>query len=98
MVVQVGPVPATNEQNQAKQNLALQQLFAVTASLLTQGTTFANLPSAAVPGSIAYVTDGLAGNCADGSCTTWGTNVTGGTGALKLLVWWNGAHWTLIGK
>jgi hypothetical protein len=59
---------------------------------------FASLPSAPVTGMMAYVSDGLAANCADGTCTTWGTNVTGGGGALKLLVWRNGTNWTLVGK
>ena len=62
------------------------------------GSTFANLPASPVAGMTAYVTDALAANCADSSCTTWGTNVTGGTGALKRLVWYNGTNWTLIGK
>jgi hypothetical protein len=60
--------------------------------------TFANLPAVPQNGAWAYVSDGLAANCADTTCTTWGTNVTGGGGALKLLVWYNGAHWTLAGK
>ena len=34
----------------------------------------------------------------DSSCTTWGTTVTGGGGALNLLLWNNGANWTLVGK
>ncbi len=59
--------------------------------------TFATLP-ATVAGTVAYITDGAAGNCADGTCTTFGTNVTGGGGALKLLLWYNNANWTLIGK
>jgi hypothetical protein len=59
---------------------------------------FASLPAAPIQGMVATINDGLAGNCADGSCTTFGTNVTGGTGALKLLIWYNNAHWTLIGK
>lgn len=49
-------------------------------------------------GRVAILTDGLAANCADGSCTTWGTVVTAGGGALKLLIWYNGTNWTLIGK
>lgn len=59
---------------------------------------FASLPASPSNGMIMAINDGLAGNCADGSCTTFGTHVTGGTGALKLLVWYNGANWTLIGK
>jgi hypothetical protein len=59
--------------------------------------TFATLPRA-VAGTQAYITDGLAGNCGDAACTTFGTNVTGGGGALKLLLWNNGQPWTLRGK
>lgn len=68
------------------------------ASSVTLTTrTFATLP-ATTTGTIAYISDGLAGNCGDASCTTFGTTVTGGTGALKLMVWYNGANWTLVGK
>lgn len=49
-------------------------------------------------GQLAYVSDGLAGNCADGTCTTFGTVVSAGGGALHILVWNNGTSWTLIGK
>lgn len=65
--------------------------------LISGGTIFANLPPTTA-GTIAYITDGLAGNCGDSSCTTFGTTVTAGGGALKLLVWRNGTNWTLIGK
>lgn len=66
--------------------------------ILPRAATFATLPGSPVTGMIGYISDGLAGNCADGTCTTFGTNVTGGTGSLKLLVWYDGSHWTLIGK
>jgi hypothetical protein len=59
--------------------------------------TFANLPAAPVQGMMVSITDGLAANCADGTCTTFGTHVTGGTGALKLNLWYNGTNWTLMG-
>ena len=59
--------------------------------------TFANLP-AKTTGTLAYISDGASGNCADGTCTTFGTNVTGGGGALKLKIWYNGTNWTLTGK
>lgn len=62
------------------------------------GSTFANLPASPSTAQMAYVTDGKASNCGDSACTTFGTAVTGGTGSLKLLVWWNGGNWTLIGK
>lgn len=62
------------------------------------GSTFANLPTASAGITQAYITDGLAANCGDTSCTTFGTTVTGGGGSLKLLLWYNGSNWTLIGK
>ncbi len=49
-------------------------------------------------GNMAYINDGLAGNCGDSACTTWGTTITGGGGFLKLFAWYNGSNWTLIGK
>jgi hypothetical protein len=61
------------------------------------GVTFATLPPA-VAGRRAFITDGVASGCADGTCTTFGTNVTAGGGTLPLLIWYNGTHWTLIGK
>lgn len=64
---------------------------------IATGLTFATLP-ATTAGTVAYITDGLAGSCGDASCTTFGTTVTGGGGALKLLVWRNGSNWTLVGK
>lgn len=57
---------------------------------------FASL--AAMRGQSASIIDGLAANCGDTTCTTWGTAVTAGGGALKLNVWYNGTNWTLIGK
>ena len=58
---------------------------------------YATLPPATA-GTLAYISDGATGNCADAACTTFGSAVTGGGGALKLLVWWDGTAWTLIGK
>lgn len=66
--------------------------------VLLGALTFATLPGTPVTGTIAYISDGKASNCGDAACTTWGTTVTGGTGALKLLIWYNSAGWTLIGK
>ena len=60
--------------------------------------TFAPLPRPATAGTLAYISDGLAANCGDAACTTFGTTVTGGGGALKLLLWNNGQAWTLRGK
>ncbi len=65
--------------------------------LISEGVIFADLPPA-TPGTIIYITDGKASNCADGLCTTWGTAITGGGGALNLFAWYNGANWTLLGK
>jgi hypothetical protein len=58
---------------------------------------FGSLPSA-LQGMTATIGDGLAGNCGDSSCTTFGTTVTGGGGALHLQLWYNGTNWTLTGK
>jgi hypothetical protein len=66
-------------------------------SLVLQTRTFATLP-AATAGTVVYIADGATGNCGDSACTTFGTAVTGGGGALKLLIWYNAAGWTLIGK
>lgn len=60
-------------------------------------TVFASLPTG-VAGMYAYISDGKASNCGDSACTAWGTTVTGGTGSLKLFVWYNGTNWTLAGK
>lgn len=60
-----------------------------------------NLPGGTGQISVGYIiaiTDGKASNCGDTSCTTWGTTITAGGGALQLLAWWNGSNWTLIGK
>ena len=51
-------------------------------------TTVDRLPTAAVIGQLASVTDS--------TTNTWGATATGG-GALVALVWWNGANWTVIG-
>jgi hypothetical protein len=58
--------------------------------------TFATLPAGA--DGVFQINDGKASNCGDTSCTTFGTTVTNGEGALNLLVRWNGANWTLAGK
>lgn len=75
-------------------NLNIANTFAVQG--LT-GLTFATLPTPSA-GMQAYITDGLAAACGDGACTTWGTTVTAGAGALKLQIWYNGTNWTLAGK
>ena len=60
-------------------------------------TIFASLPTP-VAGMYAYISDGKAANCGDTSCTTFGTPVTGGGGALPLFIWYTGAAWHLSGK
>lgn len=65
-------------------------------SLVLQQRTFATLP-ASTAGTVAYIADGATGNCADAACNTFGTAVTGGGGSLKLMLWYNGAAWHLIG-
>ena len=66
--------------------------------ITTSGVIFTGLPASPAAGTFAYITDGKASNCADSSCTTFGTAVTGGTGALPLFVWYTGAAWHLVGK
>jgi hypothetical protein len=62
------------------------------------GSAFASLPAAPPAGTLAYITDAIATGCADTTCTTFGTNITAGGGALKKLGWWNGTNWKLIGQ
>jgi hypothetical protein len=61
------------------------------------GIAYASLPGP-VTGQVAYISDGKSSNCGDSACTTWGTTITGGGGSLKLMAWFNGSYWTLIGK
>ena len=70
---------------------------APTTPLPAPTSTFAGLPTG-VAGMYAYISDGKASNCADTTCTTFGTAVTGGTGALPLFIWYTGAAWHLVGK
>jgi hypothetical protein len=51
--------------------------------------TFATLPSSPVAGMQAYITD-----C---NTATWGAAAAGG-GSNKVMVWYNGSNWTVIGK
>src|SRR5579885_605020 len=51
--------------------------------------TFATLPASPAAGTICYITD-----C---NINTWGATAAGG-GADKVLVWWNGAHWTVFAQ
>ena len=69
-----------------------------TTPLPAPTTTYAGLPGSPVAGMYAYISDGKSTNCGDSACTTWGTTVTAGAGALKLFIWFNGTNWTLAGK
>lgn len=62
------------------------------------GTIFNRLdsPGAAGAGSLAHLTDGKASACGDGTCSTPGTIVTAGGGALDLMVRSDGANWRLV--
>ena len=53
------------------------------------GVVFANLPSTPIPGMLAYITDS--------NTVTWGATIAGGS-TNAVLGWWNGAHWTVVGK
>jgi hypothetical protein len=55
------------------------------------GVAFASLPTPAA-GIVAYVTD--AANVAP----AFGDTVSAGSGTTKVLVWYNGTNWTVIGK
>ena len=50
--------------------------------------TFANLPASPGIGQLAV--------CTNANANTWGTAITG-AGADTVLVWYNGAAWTVIG-
>ncbi len=58
--------------------------------------TYAGLPGSPTAGQISHIIDGLAANCGDGACTTPGATITGGGGALDLLVGWDGATWRIF--
>lgn len=51
--------------------------------------TVAELPNDPIGGMVLAVSDS--------ATVTWGATVTGG-GTHAVLVWWNGAHWTVVGK
>jgi hypothetical protein len=55
------------------------------------GVSFANLPSSPVRGMVASIIDNLVASPA------WGSTVTVGGGGNNTLLWFNGAHWTVIG-
>jgi hypothetical protein len=51
--------------------------------------TFASLPASPGVGTIIGVSNS--------NTAVWGASITG-TGANQVLAWWNGSHWTVIGK
>jgi hypothetical protein len=59
-----------------------------TPSIAAGPYTVSTLPAGTV-GQLAYVTDGAASQ-------TWASTITGG-GTHRYLVWFNGAHWTVVG-
>jgi hypothetical protein len=66
--------------------------------LLLSPVTFAQLASPQTLGMIAAINDGNATHCSDSACTAWGAQVTGGGGTIPLYLWYNTAHWTILGK
>jgi hypothetical protein len=51
---------------------------------------FSNLPAAPITGTTAVITDS--------TTNTWGANITVGGGSDTVLAWFNGSHWTVLGK
>jgi hypothetical protein len=58
--------------------------------------TYAGLPASPTAGQISHIIDGLAANCGDGACKLPNTTVTGGGGALDLLIGYDGAAWRIF--
>jgi hypothetical protein len=56
---------------------------------VSTGVTVAKLPGSPVAGQLAQVTDS--------TTNVWGAAVTG-TGGFKVLAWFNGSQWTVVGK
>lgn len=54
-----------------------------------RSSTFANLSGSPSVGDRAIVTDS--------TTVVWGATIAGG-GANTVFAWWNGAHWTVMGK
>lgn len=61
----------------------------VNGSINLAPSTFTSLPPTPTVGTIAVITDG--------STSTWGAAVTGGS-TLAVMVWYNGSNWTVAGK
>ena len=62
--------------------------FATTTAPLPP-LTFATLPASPAAGTLAYITDS--------TVVTWGQHVTNGSGSSKVLIWYNGTFWTVVG-
>lgn len=60
---------------------------------------YSQLPSGGnvLEGDEFNIGDAITSSCSDSACN-WGSNVTGGTGALHRLVRWNGSNWTVVAK
>lgn len=67
----------------------------INAPIIT-AQNYSSLPGSPTAGQISHIIDGLAANCGDGTCTTPNATVTGGGGALDLLVGWDGAAWRIF--
>ena len=53
--------------------------------------TYAQAAALVAPaGALAYITDS--------TTVTWGANITVGGGTNKVLAWYNGTNWTVVGK
>ncbi len=61
------------------------------------GSAYASISGLASAGEIFYITDAKTTNCSDSACNV-GATVTGGTGSLKKLIWYNGTAFTVIGQ
>ena len=61
--------------------------------------TFSQLPTGGnvFEGDEFSISDAITSSCADSACN-WGTNVTGGGGALHRWVRWNGSNYTVVAK
>lgn len=60
----------------------------VQTGLVATGYQYSKLP-AAVLGAVAVISDS--------TVNTWGSNVTVGGGSFKVMAWYNGSHWSVIG-
>lgn len=63
--------------------------FQLPAPYIAPQYTYATLPASPFVGETAVVTDA--------TVNTWSAAVTVGGGSDKVLAWWNGSAWTVIG-